>query len=341
MKTKPSILYIADYPNWAFHNIYRSISIRLKYYFEFEIYFTTLKQNYNNELKLKKVYDLVWLCYPSDKTYLKLTKKPSLLIKEVASWRWLERHNNVKDFFSAELFDADIIACPSLELYEEIIKETTNVVYLPNGVESGFFSNKRERKDIKASDAIFGWVGNPNDPLKNFKEIVELQKKGFQIKIANKLNSFELVNFYKSIDALLITSHSESQPLPLLEALASGCYIFSRNVGIVSEILNDMGLNKIGKIIDWPSKFEQVLAESKLYCLQNERLRIVHINDWDNLIITQYSFFNALFTGKLDFKLYSSRYQSIDSSNIKFKINRLYYKIILMRDLIRYGKRNN
>ena len=148
LKSKPSILFIADYPNWAFHNIYRSISLRLNSLFNFRIYFTSLKKRESNQRLLENEYDIVWLCYPSDKTYLKLKVKPKCLIKEVASWRWKDNYLNTQDFIEAQLTDANYISCPSKELYSELSKYTKNVVYMPNGVEDGFFIKKINSKQF-------------------------------------------------------------------------------------------------------------------------------------------------------------------------------------------------
>ena len=331
MKSKPSILYIADYPNWAFHNIYRSISLRLGFLFDFNIYFTSLGKRKSNAKLLEYEYDLVLLCYPSDKTYLKLKIQPKCIIKEVASWRWKDSYFSTEEFVQSNLADANYIACPSKELFTELSKYSHNVVYMPNGVEAGFF--KQEVNSKKAYESLrFGWVGNSKDPLKNFHEVKKLQDEGLNLKIAENLNLFKLRDFYQTIDVLLITSQSESQPLPFLEALSSGCSVVSRPAGIVPEF------KIFNSVVIVP--FEESISE----CIKNtnfnlhtnsQRNDIMDLNSWDKIINIYKYFFTSALNENVDFNLLEDRYLNIIDSEICISIFK--YKAAVCLDWLKYG----
>jgi glycosyltransferase involved in cell wall biosynthesis len=333
LKSKLNILYIADYPNWAFHNIYRSISLRLNFLFEFRIYFTSFKKKKSNEKLLDYEYDLVWLCYPLDKTYLKLNVKPKCLIKEVASWRWKDNYFSTQEFVESHLADANYIASPSKELFIELSKYAHNVVYLPNGVEDGFF--KKEVNLKKTFESLrFGWVGNSKDSLKNFHEVKKLQDEGLNVKIAENLNLFKLRNFYQTIDVLLITSQSESQPLPFLEALSSGCYVVSRPVGIVPEF------KSFNNVIIVPFE-ESISAYIKIANFNlntnNQKNDILDLNSWDKIInIYKYFFTNAV-NEKVDFNLLHNRYPNVDVVDSEICISMSKYKLEVYLDWLKYG----
>lgn len=336
---KPSILFIADYPNWAFHNIYRSISLRLGVFFSFDIYFTSLKKQRRNSVKLEKQYDLVWLCYPMDKSYLKLKFKPKHLVKEVASWRWAENFTNTEDFVSSELKDADFIACPSLQLYKELSKYSTKVLYMPNGVESWFFKNKLSKNIVNSKSPVIGWVGNTKDTQKNYWEVENLIQKGFSIKVAQNLNLFQLRKFYRSIDILLITSKTESQPLPFLEALSAGCYVISRPVGIVEEILNGAE-DDIGKIVDFEINLYDVLNSLNVKPNSLKRLDIVQKNDWDNIAgLFNYFFYILLSNKTIASSSFNNRYLYFERQYSPIYLNKFLYLAILCLDYFRYGLR--
>jgi len=333
LKSKPNILFIADYPNWAFHNIYRSISLRLDFLFDFRIYFTSLKKRRSNEKLLDCEYDLVWLCYPSDKTYLKLRVQTKCLIKEVASWRWKDDYFSTQEFVVSHLADANYIACPSKELFTELSKYAHNVVYMPNGIEDSFFKKKMNSKKSFESMRL-GWVGNSKDPLKNFHEVEKLQDEGLNVKIAENLNLFKLRDFYQTIDVLLITSQSESQPLPFLEALSSGCSVISRPVGIVPEFKS---FNNI-VIVPFEKSISDYITNATLYLhAKNKENDVLDLNSWDKIINIYKYFFTSALNGSSDFNLLNSRYPVIHGIDSGISIPKFKYKAAVYSDWLKYG----
>jgi glycosyltransferase involved in cell wall biosynthesis len=275
----------------------------------------------------------VWLCYPTDKTYLKLKVKPNYLIKEVASWRWKDNYLSTQDFIKSDLTDANYIACPSKELYSELSKYTKNVVYMPNGVEDGFFIRNINLKQ-PSEGLSFGWVGNSKDPLKNFYEVKKLQDEGLKVVIAEKLNLFKLRDFYKSIDVLLITSKSESQPLPFLEALSSGCSVVTRPVGIVPEF------KSLNSVLIVP--FEESILESiknaniGLYTMKQQN-DILSLNSWDKTVNIYKYFFKGVLSDIVDFNRFNERYSILNDTDLEITIPKIKYKVTVYLDWLKYG----
>ena len=187
MKTKPKILFFADYPNWAFHHIYRSISLRLRNKFDFDIYFSSLRKQKLFKQKLLIKYDIIWITYPLDKTYLQLKYKPGFIIKEVASWRWQNTYKATEEFIQMELNDADIIVCPSFALFQHLCEFTNNVAYIPNGVESWFFKNKNRK--IKSKEKLTEEYHK--NILALFKGKILCSKKYFKPKPSNSWNNLD------------------------------------------------------------------------------------------------------------------------------------------------------
>lgn len=281
---------------------------------------------------LQHEYDVVWLCYPSDQTYLKLDIKPKKLIKEVASWRWRENYQTTQDFIQAHLLDADYIACPSKELYTELSYYCNNVLYMPNGVENRFFT-KKSKLIPNGGHARFGWVGNPNDPLKNFEEIKNIQEKGISVKIAQNLNLFELRKFYKKIDVLLITSTSESQPLPFLEALASGCSIITRPVGIIPEFAD---LEKVLIVPFEKSILDSIINNKFSKNSNNQECKSIKFNSWDSLISIYKEFYESVISKKINVHKFNIRYSNIENEN-HIILSMFKYKVKLYLDWKKYG----
>jgi hypothetical protein len=90
----------------------------------------------------------------------------------------------------------------------------------------------------------------------------------------------ELRQFYAGIDVLAIASKSESQPLPLLEAMSAGCFPVCTNVGIVPEILHS---GKNGLVVE---RSVDAFASAFEWCEQNlemlrakRRLQIASVAD--------------------------------------------------------------
>ncbi len=131
--------------------------------------------------------------------------------------------------------------------------------YIPNGVDSSWINPGREINE----KPVIGWVGRcaeMKNPLQFFDYVDSFNSIGFEAEYlmllsgANELDlerevlkrsayypKVKLVwnesskDFYPQMDMLLITSHNESQPLVLFEALANKVLPIGRRVGDVTD----------------------------------------------------------------------------------------------------------
>ena len=194
-----------------------------------------------------------------------------------------------KDFDNkAKLIDYCI--CPSLNTLKLLPKEKSCV--LKHGVGEEYAN---QRKKIK-----FGIIGRGySSGRKNFKIVEKLKKiQNTEFIISEgKLTKNEVVDLYKRIDYLLVTSNNEGGPVPVIEALTMGVPIIAPNVGwcweypvikynSTEELFNV--INKLSYYVDvdkvWQDSskellniFEKIYSKnfSNKYGKTNDKLRII------------------------------------------------------------------
>lgn len=129
------------------------------------------------------------------------------------------------------------------------------VKYIPNGIPQSWILNSVKNREYP----VIGWVGRcaeMKNPLQFFDFIEGFEKMGFRIEflmllsdagehsleneVKKRASEFDTVSlvwnqpskqYYKKMDMLLITSHNESQPLVMFEALANRVLPIGRQVG--------------------------------------------------------------------------------------------------------------
>jgi glycosyltransferase involved in cell wall biosynthesis len=267
--TKPKIILLPDFPNWAFDYIARSMASRLSHRFKFRIeYAARQPEILGNESDL--VYIFHWNLRPP--AYWGLKKQQ--VIRDVASWAWELSHHGLKlskeEFASNYLNDCVAATTPCAEIYNSLQPCFPNLVHCPNGVEHHYFS--AGFRGVRPTGRLkIGWVGNPNDEhkVKGLHEILIPATKEYDFVYSHgSMTRRELRQFYSGIDILAIASKSESQPLPLLEAMSAGCFPVCTNVGIVPEILHS---GKNGLVVE---RSIAAFASAFEWCEQNlDRLR--------------------------------------------------------------------
>lgn len=152
-----------------------------------------------------------------------------------------------------------LISVSQINIPEQKKLGAQQVHYIPNGISSHLLLSTKERK----AEPMIGWVGRCAE-MKNphgFLNLVEaFRKKSFQSRfrmllcdanereleqsVRKRAQQFPEVEFiwnedalgyYKDMDMLCITSHNESQPLVLFEALAHKVLPFGWKVGDMDE----------------------------------------------------------------------------------------------------------
>jgi len=148
-------------------------------------------------------------------------------------------------------------------IYEHFKGE--NVFYIPNGVDPLLFSTL-ENKSYDPGRIRLGWVGNRDRATKNFSIVRKLSKlPDFQFSTVATLKSKSykktrqhMIDFYRSIDFLIVSSSTEGTPNPALEAASCGVPIITTPVGNMPDLIKD---EENGFIVDSPkyTLFKEVL----------------------------------------------------------------------------------
>jgi hypothetical protein len=262
--SKPRLVFLADYPNWAFDYVAQSIARRLSDRFRFRIEYAS-----RHPWVTAKETDLLYVFFWGYKVPKEAGFSKQQVIKEVASWGWELTHRHEKiskeEFSHRYLDDCGWVTTPCAAIYSELTDVFPRVVHCPNGVEYDYFSEGAGRRAPNGGLKI-GWVGNPQDEhkVKGLHEILLPAAEGFSFTYSDgRMGRRQLRDFYANIDVLAIGSLSESQPLPLLESMSAGCFPVSTCVGIVPELVVD---GKNGLIVE---RSVQGFAEAFRWCSEN------------------------------------------------------------------------
>jgi glycosyltransferase involved in cell wall biosynthesis len=135
---------------------------------------------------------------------------------------------------------ADLIITISPQTYNFAkSKYTCPVIYLPESIDTQFFAVKETNLD----SFIVGWAGREHV----VKRTHLLEKLDYPIKkqanwgakyFNEESNSKPMLDFYHSIDCLVLTSASECQPRVVMEAMSCGLPVISTDVGSISMLLD-------------------------------------------------------------------------------------------------------
>ena len=282
-KSKPRITLLPDYPNWAFDNVARSIAKRLSSRFKFQIEYTSL-----NPLIKGRETDLLYIFFWKYKCPSGSNFEKQQIIREIPAWPWLingdtaieVKQNFVKDY----LQDCVCATTPSSHIHAVFREIYEPIICCPNGVEFNYFSSGKI-KCPKKSKLRIGWVGNPNHPRKGFNDIVVPAAKDYDLVYTNgSMSRRQIRELYYQVDVLAIASEAESQPLPLLESMAAGCFPIVTNVGIIPEIIQNQKNGIIVKrsveefrlAFEWCSKNVDYLRS-----IRDKQRKTAADEDWD------------------------------------------------------------
>jgi glycosyltransferase involved in cell wall biosynthesis len=336
-----NILFLADFRHWAFDGIAHSIKKRLQKQFTIDIAYTSEKPR----LDPKKI-DYLYVFFWGETWYQQFDFNTNQVIKEVASWRWSneDQYGLLKppELINKYLRDAIVVTTPSRLLFETISPLHPNVIHMPNGVEWRLYSSWLNTRQNQIHGGLkLGWAGNARDACKGVDDIIRPASHGFQLWIAGgSLDREQLLKFYQTIDVLVIASTQESQPLPLLEALASGCFIVTTDVGIVSElkldhqslIICERTIKSFREAFEWCEQNLNLLRATRVSrCLDAKG------QDWDFFAERFASLFNSLHcasNGIMNASLHSSVDRSIDVMNSASALGQPYPCRTVIRSLI-------
>lgn len=262
---KPSVLIIADFPNWAYYEIQQFIKNNLSD--EFDVYcdylrFNTIKKSKNpkkwiNIYKEKKkfqhvkkdgIYDIVVFLGFYFPEHMKLNFKAKHVVKGIYTDGFPPSNSNfsgsIEEFKKRFFEDTDAIICGS-KLIKEFYQKDLAKVYYANGViDTHLFKRKTEKIKNTSEKFTIGWTGNPNREFKGLNShiipaIKLAQKKhpGIQLKTRFSGPIETLPLFYEDIDVIIIASDADAGPALFGDASLMEIPSISTNMGWPHEVI--------------------------------------------------------------------------------------------------------
>lgn len=234
---RPYIVFLADKPGWAFSAAAEAVARHLSKKYRFKVVY--LSESSPNLDRIQ--FDLLYVFFWGENYWRSFDIDPAKVIREVASYRWrdLSEYGRLDEgaFCRRYLADCGYVTTPAQSLAKILSARRPNVRWIPNGVDCRLFAPQGRRE----GPLRVGWAGNPLDPLKGLEEVLIPAAEGrYELVLATgQLSRKEMAEFYNSVDVIAIVSRSESQPLPLLEGMACGCFPVATDVGIVSELVEN------------------------------------------------------------------------------------------------------
>lgn len=230
---KPRVLLLADCRGWYFDIVGQALIRQLSDEFDFKI-------DYAHERPDLKQwpFDLVYVFFWGETYHQPFVSGPRQVIKEIASHRWeLEEQYgkmSAPQMVKTYLADAGIVTTISKRL-QHTFEPYREVWRVPQGFDPGQFQMKSKR----TGPIKIGWAGNVKDPCKGVQDILQPAASGdFELHLATgSLTHQQMADFYNSIDVICVASTAEGGPMPLIEAMACGCFPIAVDVGIVPELV--------------------------------------------------------------------------------------------------------
>lgn len=281
IEKKPKIAFIIDTPGWALHNIARNIKKYLEKYYNIDIIPGDIFEgNMVKLFILCHKYDIIhflWRGYLSLIDRLEMDE----YIKDlgIEKQQFIDEYILNKNI-TISIYDHLYLSGEEKWRTNEIFKYCKNYVVsskilekiyeeneeLPNpsgitqdGVNLDLFKPINEERFDKIDELIVGWAGNSkfkdsdnDDDLKGVRKIIkpaieELIQEGYNIKMqfadrnVKKIPQEEMPKYYSSIHVYICASKTEGTPNPVIEAMACGVPVITTNVGIVNEVLGNLG----------------------------------------------------------------------------------------------------
>ena len=287
---RPRVYLLADRPGWAFDQSARALIARLSLRFDLRLIYQGVE---TRDLDPSQV-DLLYVFWWGDSTYRHLGIPRERVLKEVASHRWALDARfgriDVASFAARYLDDCATVVTPSLRLFELLAGHHSSLYHCPNGVELARFRSAPRR----GHRLRIAWSGDPRDACKGLRDVLEPACAGhFALESTDgRRTHAQVAALYARSDVIAVASEAEGEPLPLLEAMASGCFPVTTDVGIARELIVP-GVN--GLIVErTPAAFRRAfqwcdthLAELRRAGRQNALL-IAEERDWD-LVAARYA----------------------------------------------------
>jgi glycosyltransferase involved in cell wall biosynthesis len=294
---RPRVYLLADRPGWAFHHAACALIARLSSRFDLRLIYQGVE---TRDLDPSQI-DLLYVYWWGDQTYRHLGIPRERIVKEVASHRWEREAKfgpiDLATFAARYLDDCATVTTPSLRLFERLAGHDPDLdlFHCPNGVDLACFRDSPRRwRGLRVA-----WSGNPRDACKGLHDVLEPACAGrFALECTDgRRTHAQVAALYARSDVIAVASDAEGEPLPLLEAMASGCFPVTTDVGIARELVVS-GVN--GLIVErTPEAFARAFlwCETHLAAVRragrlNARL-IAQERDWDRVAERHADVFDA------------------------------------------------
>jgi 2-polyprenyl-3-methyl-5-hydroxy-6-metoxy-1,4-benzoquinol methylase len=231
---RPRILFYCDRRGWAFHTTATQLVQHLQDRYDFDVLFAEDDPTFD-----ASAYDVIYVFWWAERRHRAHVFDGRLVVKEISSHRWEHQDEfGLLDPCQAVerwMNDASWLVATSRRLADAFRPVGKPVFQYSLGVDPMLFHPVKGRQ----GELVVGWAGNPADPAKRFREILQPACAGmFDLRVADGKTVWETMpEFFRSIDIILVASVGEGTPLPLLEAMACGCFPVVTNVGVVPEII--------------------------------------------------------------------------------------------------------
>lgn len=230
----PRVTIVVDTPDWAFDISIQQVIKYLEHYFDI-----TVKYVVDSPHLDEKNFDLLHICFWGEQIYKKFSIPAHKIVKEVSSHRWQfdDRYGTLtpEQFVEGYFQDAQFAVATSVRLMETLSPFLPYLWHIENGVDTKVFFCSAA---VPSGDMRIAWVGNATDPVKGVHDILLPAANTYNLTLADGfLPHGDLPQLYRSADVIAICSAHEGEPLPLIEAMACGCFPVCCDVGIVPELV--------------------------------------------------------------------------------------------------------
>lgn len=292
-KNKASILIIADFPNWAYHEIMKfiieNLSEHYDIYYDFLIYNSKKKSknpikkiisffNHYKYAKLKKDchYDVVFYLafYFENQIDVKWSSKK--IIKGIFTDGFPPSNSkyigDVDGFIQKYLNNTNAIVCGSKNITDFYKFYFSKTYYANMIIDENIFKRKSNRKSTEKF--IVGWTGNPARSFKGFyshiiPSISILNEKYPNIELKTRFSGpiSTLPYFYENVDLVVIASDADAGPSLFVEASLMDIPCVSTDIGWPKEVIIN-GIN--GFIVS--KEIEEIVNKIEFLYLNREVL---------------------------------------------------------------------
>lgn len=231
---RPKVLLYCDRPDWAYHTTATQLMEQLKDRYDFDLVFAQDFPQFDASR-----YDVIYVFWWGERRHRAYLQQGRKVTKEISSHRWQHQAEfgqlTPDEADERWMTDASHLVATSRRLADAFRNVNKPVFHYPLGIDPAVFY----RADPHDGQLVVGWAGNPADPAKRFNDIIlPACDNGISLKVANgSLPLQEMPDFYRSLDVILVASIGEGTPLPLIEAMACGCFPISTDVGVAPEVI--------------------------------------------------------------------------------------------------------